>query len=168
MVCGAGSSGSAVAGRLAENPDVQVLLLEAGGSDDIPEISDPEKWVFNLGTSREWGFYTEPNPGLNGRTMPYTMGRALGGGSSVNVGVWSRGHKSDWDYFAKEAGNLAWGYDSVLRLYHRIEDFHGIPDPQYRGEGGPVYLENAQGRKTYGRIIAHLKIKDLALRLRHR
>ena len=144
IVCGAGSSGAVVAGRLAENPDVQVLLLEVGGSDDMPEISDPEKWVFNLGTSREWGFYTEPNPGLNGRTMPYTMGRVLGGGSSINVGVWSRGHKSDWDYFAKEAGDLAWGYDSVLRRYHRIEDFHGLPDPQYRGEGGPVYLENAQ------------------------
>ena len=80
IVCGAGSSGSVVAGRLAENPDVQVLLLEAGGSDDIPEISDPEKWFFNLGTSREWGFSTEANPELNGRTMPYTMGRALGGG----------------------------------------------------------------------------------------
>ena len=58
IVCGAGSSGSVVAGRLAENPEVQVLLLEAGGSDDIPEISDPEKWVLNLGTSREWGFST--------------------------------------------------------------------------------------------------------------
>ena len=144
IVCGAGSSGSVVAGRLAENPEVQVLLLEAGGDDDIPEISDPEKWVLNLGTTREWGFSTEANPDLNGRTMPYAMGRALGGGSSINVGVWSRGHKSDWDYFAEQSGDVAWGYDSALRLYHRIEDFHGTPDPQYRGEGGPMYLENSQ------------------------
>jgi choline dehydrogenase len=144
IVCGAGSSGSVVAGRLAENPAVQVLLIEAGGSDDIPEISDPEKWFLNLGTNREWGFHTEPHPELNGRTMPYTMGRALGGGSSINVGVWSRGHKNDWDHFAEEAGDVAWGYDSVLRLYHRIEDFHGLPDPLYRGEGGPIFLENSQ------------------------
>jgi choline dehydrogenase len=144
IVCGAGSSGSVVAGRLAENPAVRVLLLEAGGSDDIPEISDPEKWFLNLGTNREWGFHTEPHAGLNGRTMPYTMGRALGGGSSINVGVWSRGHKNDWDYFAEESGDVAWGYDSVLRLYHRIEDFHGLPDPLYRGEGGPIFLENSQ------------------------
>jgi choline dehydrogenase len=143
IVCGAGSSGSVVAGRLAENPAVQVLLLEAGGSDDIPEISDPEKWFLNLGTNREWGFHTEPHPELNGRTMPYTMGRALGGGSSINVGVWSRGHKNDWDYFAEETGDLAWGYDSVLRLYQRIEDFHGeLPDPLYRGVGGSIFLEN--------------------------
>jgi choline dehydrogenase len=144
IVCGAGTSGSVVAGRLAENPEVQVLLLEAGGSEDVPEISDPEKWVSNLGTSREWGFLTEPDSELNGRTVPYTMGRALGGGSSINVGVWSRGHKTDWDYFADETGELAWGYDSILRLYHRIEDFHGISDPQYRGEGGPMHLENSQ------------------------
>src|SRR5215468_11721566 len=74
IVCGAGSSGSVVAGRLAENPSVQVLLLEAGGTDDIPEISHPEKWILNLGTAREWGFHTESNPKLNGRSMPYAMG----------------------------------------------------------------------------------------------
>jgi choline dehydrogenase len=152
IVCGAGSSGSVVAGRLAENPSVQVLLLEAGGSDDIPEMSDPEKWFLNLGTNREWGFHTEPHPELSDRTMPYTMGRALGGGSSINVGVWSRGHKNDWDYFAEESGDLAWGYDSVLRLYHRIEDFHGLPDPHYRGEGGPMFLENSQaGLRSFNR-----------------
>lgn len=144
IVCGAGSSGSVVAGRLAENPEVQVLLLEAGGSDDIPEISDPEKWALNLGSSREWGFSTEANPELNGRTMPYAMGRALGGGSSINGGLWLRGHKSDWDYFAEQSGDVAWGYESALRLYRRIEDFHGIPDPRYRGKGGPMYIENSQ------------------------
>ena len=71
------------------------------------------------------------------------MGKVLGGGSSINVMTWARGHKSDWDFFAEEAGDLAWGYESVLEIYHRIEDWHGKPDPKYRGTGGPAFLEPA-------------------------
>jgi choline dehydrogenase len=54
--------------------------------------------------------------------------------------VWSRGHKNDWDFFASEAGDQAWSYESVLNIYRRIEDWHGAPDPDYRGTGGPVYV----------------------------
>ena len=69
------------------------------------------------------------------------MGKVLGGGSSVNVMVWARGHKSDWDFFASEANDPAWNYDSTLNIYRRIEDWQGLPDPQYRGTGGPVFVE---------------------------
>lgn len=67
IVCGAGSSGSVVARRLAENPAARVLLLEAGGSDDVPAVLDPEQWATNLNSTRDWGFQAEPNPSLNGR-----------------------------------------------------------------------------------------------------
>ena len=78
----------------------------------------------------------ETVPHLNGRSIPMNMGKVLGGGSSINVMTWARGHKNDWDYFASEAGDSAWSYESVLNIYRRIEDWHGAPNPKYRGTGG--------------------------------
>src|SRR5438445_8506355 len=97
IVCGSGSSGSVVARRLAETGRASVLLLEAGGTDDVPSVREPEQWPANLGTERDWGFQAVPNPFLNGRRLPLSMGKVLGGGSSINVMVWSRGHRNDWD-----------------------------------------------------------------------
>src|SRR5262245_33745563 len=68
IVCGSGSSGSVIAARLALNSDVSVLLIEAGGSDDVPSVREPHQWVLNLGSERDWGFSAQPNPHLNGRS----------------------------------------------------------------------------------------------------
>jgi choline dehydrogenase len=93
IVCGAGTSGSVIARRLAENPDAHVLLLEAGGSDDVPSVWTAYLWPTNLGSERDWGFQSEPNAALHGRVLPLSMGKGLGGGSSINVMIWARGHR---------------------------------------------------------------------------
>src|SRR6201981_3453423 len=143
IVCGSGSSGSALARRLAEDSDVSVLLLEAGGSDEVPSVTEAARWVENLGTERDWKFVGQPNPHLKGRSMPLSMGKVLGGGSSINGLGWARGHKNDWDFFASESGDTAWNYESILKIYCQIEDWQGAPDPTRRGTGGLVFVQSA-------------------------
>ena len=144
IVCGSGTSGSVVAARLAEDPDTQVLLLEAGGDDNSPLIQDPNLWPATLGTEFDWAFRCTPNTNLNGRAIDYSMGRVLGGGSSINVSTWSRGHRADWNHYAAASGNPAWGYECVLGLYKsRIEAYHDPHAKQYRGIGGKVPIQSA-------------------------
>lgn len=144
IVCGAGTAGCVVAGRLAENPEVRVLLIEAGGCDDHEHVQQPGNWPLNLGSERDWNFTGAANPHLNGRQIPLNMGRGLGGGSSVNVMLWARGHKNDWEDFALESGEPAWNYASVLKIYQRVEDYHGVADAARRGVGGPVHVAPAR------------------------
>jgi choline dehydrogenase len=154
IVCGAGTSGCVVAGRLAENPEVRVLLIEAGAHDEHDDVMQPGNWPLNLGSARDWNFAGQPNPHVNNRRIPLNMGRVLGGGSSVNVMVWARGHKNDWEDFAAESGDPAWNYASVLRIYRRVEDYIGQPDPVRRGQGGPVHVSPARNAQP----IAHAMI----------
>jgi len=144
IVCGAGTSGCVVAARLAADPKIQVLLLEAGGGDETDLITNPNHWPMTLGSELDWGFEAEANLHLNGRAIPYSMGKVLGGGSSINVSTWSRGHKADWDFYASEADDRSWTYDSVLDLYRdRVEAWTGEPDPDFRGTRGMVHVQSA-------------------------
>jgi choline dehydrogenase len=86
------------------------------------------------------------------------MGKVLGGGSSINVSMWSRGHQADWDGFAAEAGDRSWGYDAILDLYRRrIEDWTGSSDPKYRGSGGPVHVQPGDNSRPHPFFAALLE-----------
>jgi choline dehydrogenase len=122
----------------------QRAAAEAGGTDDVPSVREARLWRANLGTDRDWGFQAAPNPLLNGRRLPLSMGKVLGGGSSINLMIWARGHKNDWNHFAHETGDAGWSYESVLGIYRRIEDWRGTPDPLRRGKGGLVYVQPAR------------------------
>ena len=132
-----GTSGCVVARRLAENPAVRVLLLEAGADERVDAVRNATIWMSNIGSTRDWQFESEPSPALLGRRPALPMGKVLGGGSSINGLIWARGHKNDFDLWAEQTGDSGWSYASVLELYKRIESWDGPPDPLRRGQNGP-------------------------------
>ena len=83
VICGAGSAGSALAGRQAAVRGLSVLLIEAGGSDEVPQVMTPEQWFLNLDSERDWRFRAEPGAGVAGRALPLTMGKVPGGGCAT-------------------------------------------------------------------------------------
>jgi choline dehydrogenase len=137
IVCGSGSSGSVVARRLSDDSNINVLLLESGGLEYPDVINSAIRWPQNIGGAQDWGFVSEPVAGLNGRSLMMSMGKVVGGSSSINAMIWARGHRSDWDYYASESGDPAWGYEAIQDLYMTIEDYRGKADLP-RGDEGPV------------------------------
>jgi len=97
--------------------------------------------TLNRASERNWGFLGQPSHYLNDRSRPLHMVKVLVGGSSINAMAWAHGHKNDWDFFASEAGDPAWNYESVSKIYRRIEDWRGAPDPDYRGIGRQVLVQ---------------------------
>ncbi|WP_300434699.1 GMC family oxidoreductase [uncultured Mameliella sp.] len=143
IVVGSGSGGATVAGRLGET-GASVLVLEAGDTDQIEAVLNPAMWPTNLRSERDWGHTADATDKVNGRQLILPMGKVVGGGSSINVQIWARGHKNDFDMWAAEAGDDAWTYDNVLEIYKRIEDWQGTPDADRRGSGGRVWVEQVQ------------------------
>ena len=143
IVVGSGSGGSALVGRLAAKTNANILLIEAGDWDTAPSVMDPGVWFTNLGTERDWQDAALPSPSTNNRAISETMGKVVGGGSSINATIWARPFKNDLDYWAQESGDASWGYAHGLDIYRRMENWQGKPNPQYRGKGGPVWVQDA-------------------------
>jgi choline dehydrogenase len=141
VIAGAGTAGCVLANRLSADPQIRVLLLEAGGQDDWIWIHIPVGYLYCIGNPRtDWCYRTEPDPGLNGRSILYARGKVLGGCSSINAMLYLRGQARDYDEWARITGDAAWSWNSVLPVFKKSEDYFGGADEAH-GAGGEWRVE---------------------------
>lgn len=127
IIVGGGSAGCLLANRLSRNPAMRVLLLEAGRKDDYPWIHIPVGYLYCIGNPRtDWLYKTEPDAGLNGRSLRYPRGKTLGGCSSINGMIYMRGQARDFDGWAKVTGNDAWSWENCLPDFMAHEDHYRL------------------------------------------
>ncbi|ABE40789.1 glucose-methanol-choline oxidoreductase [Rhodopseudomonas palustris BisB5] len=143
IVVGAGTAGCIVANRLSADPNCRVLLLEAGGRDNWIWFHIPVGYLFAIGNPRsDWMFKTEPEPGLNGRSLAYPRGKVIGGSSAINAMISMRGQAADYDHW-RQLGMSGWGWDDVRQVFRRLED-HFLGDSEHHGAGGGWRIEAAR------------------------
>src|SRR5262245_51891033 len=151
IVVGAGSAGAVVAGRLSEDPSVRVLLIEAGGSHKHLSVQVPAAFPKQFKTKRDWEFYSEPEPQLDGRSLYYPRAKMLGGCSNMNAMVYMRGNRDDYDAWAKD-GATGWSYDELLPLFKRTEN-NSRGQNDYHGVDGPLHVEDLRSPTPVSRLI---------------
>jgi choline dehydrogenase len=146
VIVGAGSAGCVLASRLSAETPYTVALIEAGGRDRSPWIHIPVGYYKTMGNPRtDWCYRTQPDPGLNGRSIPWPRGKTLGGSSSINGLLYVRGQARDFDHW-RQMGNAGWGWDDVLPYFRRSEtwELNGSP---LRGDQGPLRVSATRVRR---------------------
>ena len=146
VIVGAGTAGCVLANRLTADPSTSVLLIEAGGKDDWIWIHIPVGYLYCIGNPRtDWRYRTEPDPGLNGRSINYPRGRVLGGSSSINAMLYLRGQARDYDEWAALTGDSGWAWRNVLPVFMKSEDSWRGADEKH-GSGGEWRVETPRVR----------------------
>jgi len=145
VIVGAGTAGCLLANRLSADPNVTVVLLEAGGRDNYHWIHIPVGYLYCISNPRtDWCFSTAEEPGLNGRALAYPRGKVLGGCSSINGMIYMRGQARDYDQW-RQMGCTGWGWDDVLPYFRKSEDYYAGADEMH-GAGGEWRVEEMRVR----------------------
>ncbi|RMF37444.1 MAG: alanine-phosphoribitol ligase, partial [Alphaproteobacteria bacterium] len=152
VIVGGGSAGCVLAARLSEDPAARVLLIEAGGRDSHPLIHMPAGFAAMTTGPLTWGLKTAPQTHANMREIPYAQARVLGGGSSINAEIFTRGHPADYDRWAKEEGCAGWAFDEIRKYFIRSEG-NEIFSGDWHGTEGPLGVSNLAQWQTMTRAF---------------
>ncbi len=150
IIVGAGSAGCVLANRLSQDPSIEVLLIEAGGSDKHSSVSIPAAFSKQFRTKRDWNYNTQPEPHLGGRSLYIPRGKMLGGSSSMNAMIYIRGNQNDFDEWRDDFGCDGWGWDDVLPYFIKAENNERGAD-EYHGAGGPLNVADLRTVNPYSR-----------------
>jgi choline dehydrogenase-like flavoprotein len=157
VIVGAGTAGCVLAARLSEDPDVSVLLFEAGGPDTAAEIHIPAMFPVVFKSSLDWDLLGEQEPGLGGRRLYLPRGRVIGGSGSINAMIYLRGHRADFDGWAAD-GCSGWSYDEVLPYFKRSED-NDRGEDAFHGAGGPLSVSDSRSLTSFTDLMLEAAVQ---------
>ena len=150
IVVGAGASGSVVAGELSKT-GAEVLVIESGPDDTAPTIGNPSVWFYNMASPLNYALPIKPTPKVDNRGLALALGHVLGGGSSINAMVWTRGMERDYDAWAN-SGAEGWAWKDVLPMFKAQEDWEGGAS-EWRGVGGPIHIRRPHNPHPTARAV---------------
>jgi choline dehydrogenase len=150
IIVGAGASGSVIAGELSKT-GAEVLVIESGPADTAPMISNPSVWFYNVASPLDFALPIKPAPQVNNRGFNIALGHVLGGGSSINAMVWTRGMERDYDSWAND-GARGWAFKDVLPMFKAQEDWEGGAN-EWRGVGGPIHIRRPHDPHPTARAV---------------